>query len=497
MKKLTVLFLVLVLCLVPSLASCGEDPADTTTEPGATTTAPTVTTAPPSASAAIVAIAGDYQLDGAAYGMPLTWYINIGTDASFKISTKRDFSVDKGNGVVTESNGTFVFVYSDGAANDPKTATFTMVDGNISFSTRVPVGTSGVSSDDFENNPVVALSLAHEELLGEYVGTYEKTSGMGTTLYSYSVVLEAGRKYTFESSFSMMGTTYTFTETGSFTLDGTTFTITPKTQSQMDGSISTLTDATPVAGTLQNGVISAAFKHSNMASSRVECTAQKATTAEVSGIYYAEKTAMGGAMTIEAGLYLDKLGNYEYFCESTSSMGDAAYGEKGTFTYTATEIILTKTHEYDLTADDFVAVTGEVTPVTFTRGTLTVTGTMPTGGMPTELKFYHESIQEVYVAENSAEEASDGIIRNVTLTLNADGSFTLVVKEGETEKVSLAGSFTATKTMGVQLNLTLADESATLIGMVGENGINITNVPVDDLGTEVSFGFERPAPAAE
>lgn len=493
MKRIAALLLTALMCLSCMLVSCGP------TEPGdTTTTAPgtTVTTAPAAANPAIAAIVGDYALDATPFGMPLSFYVRINADETFKISTKRDFSVDKGNGSVTESNGTFVFVYSDGTANEPKTATFTVVDGNLVFSTRVPVGSAGIDSDDVQNNPVTAYTLANEEVLGEYVGTYEKQSMMGTTLYEYSIVLAAGRKYTFTSSFTMGGTTYTLVETGSFTLNGTTFTITPKTVDQGMGAGVEAVTVDPVAGTLENGVITAAFKHSAMASSRVECTAQKAITAEVAGIYNGMKTVMAGpmgSMNMMVGLKLDKLGGYQYMCMSASAMGENMYGEQGTFTFTATEIILTKTHDLNPENGEVTPITGEATPVTVSRGALSVNGSFPTGGASTEATLYHESIVGPFEAECTAEEATDGIARTAQLFLDPNATFEITILVNDEIVYTVEGSFTVTKNpmTGTQLSLTLADESATLVGMVAEGMINVTGVPVDGNGTEISFGFSR------
>ncbi len=513
MKKIAAFLLAALMCLSFALVSCGPtDPTDTTT----TGENPVTTTGPASANPAIAAIAGDYLLDAKPFGMAMSWYVRIGADESFKISTKRDFSVDKGNGVVTENNGTFVFVYSHGTTTEPITATFTVADGNLVFSTAVPVGAATVSSGDAEN-PVTAYTMAHEELFGEYCGTYVKESAMaGTTTYEYSIVLAAGRKYTFTSSFSSPMGAFTLVETGSFAIDGTTFTITPKTIDKGMGAGAEAVTIDPVAGTLENGVITAAFQHSAMASSRAECTAQKTTTSEVAGTYAGQKSVMGGMMTIQVALVLDKFGGYQYIAVSATggamggAMGDAMggmpsmsepsmYGEKGTFTFTATEIVLTKTHDYDVMNDEATPVSGTVTPITVTRGALSVSGTaLPTSGAATSATLYHDSIltlgpTDIYTAECTTEEATDGVARTAALTLNPDATFEIEIKVDETTVYTVEGSFTvsANPMTGTQLSLVLADESATLVGMVADGMINIQNVPVDGNGTEINFGFER------
>lgn len=504
MKRIAALVLTALMCLSCMLVSCGPtEPTDTTTE------APVTTTATP-ANPAIAAIAGDYLLDAKPFGMAMSWYVRIGADETFKISTKRDFSVDKGHGAVTESNGTFVFVYSDGTANEPKTATFTVVDGNLVFSTAVPVGAATVSSNEAEN-PVTAFTMAHEELFGEYVGTYVKESAMaGTTTYEYTLVLAAGRKYTFTSSFESAMGSFTLVETGVFTLNGTTFTITPKTVDKGLGAGVEAVTVDPISGTLENGVITAAFQHSAMAPSRVECTARKATTAEVAGIYAGQKVAMGGTMVTQLSIQLDKFGGYQYVAVSMAggAMGGgmpgmsepSLYGEQGTFTFTDNEIVLTKTHDFnpmDSEAEP-TPITGEATPVTLTRGALSVSGSFPTAGPATEATLYHESIltlssKDIFTAECTAEEAADGVARTAELTLNVDATFKIQIKVDDAAVYTVEGSFTVSKNpmTGTQLSLTLADESATLVGMVSDGMINVQNVPVNGTGTEISFGFSR------
>lgn len=236
---------------------------------------------------AIQALAGDYLLDATPYGLPLTFYIRIDADETFTISNQRDFSVDKGNGTVTESNGIFVLVYSDSTAAEPKTATFTVVDGNLVFSTRVPVGTAGIDSHDFENLPIIAHTLTHEEILGEYVGTYVKENGItiGGTTYEYSLILSADESYTFTCTYSLSitiggSTAYTFVETGTFTRNGTVFVITPKTQTNAAGETLQIETPTSVTGTIIDGVITVAFQHSVTSTSRDECTAEKVAVTE-------------------------------------------------------------------------------------------------------------------------------------------------------------------------------------------------------------------------
>lgn len=439
-----------------------------------------------SANPAVVALAGDYALNGADYGMPLTWYIRLTADEKFQISTKRDFSVDKGNGQVTENNGTFVFVYSDSTNENPKMATFTVANGNLVFSTNVPIGSATIASDD-ENNPVKALTLKNEAVCGEYVGSYTKTAMGSAVTYNYSLVLKAGNGYEFLSTFTMGGTPYSFIEIGTFSLENGVFTMTPDKQTNMAGEYLDASDKTPVVGSLADGQITVAVKGSAMASSRTETTLDFAVTSAYAGEYSAKKVTMAmGGMTVTATLTLDKVGRYTYSCTIASAMANSAYAEKGTFAVVDGAITLTPTHVMGET--DYEEVTNP-TPVTGALANYVLTASMPTGGMPTALTFYHDSMQGTFTASNAESKEETDPLYEVTLNLLADGSYTLTVKKDGEDSTSLSGTFTIAVTMGVQLQLT--HDEGTLIGMVADGAINLQNVPVDTVGTELSFGLEK------
>ena len=203
---------------------------------------------PPAASYA--EIAGEYYLDAADLGMPMAWYVKVTADGNFTIATARTYADNtiKGKGTVGKSAdcSTYMFLYEDSTTEKPKTATFTVVDKNLVFSTSVPVGAASVSPNtegDVTTYPTAKI-IGAEEILGTYIGEYDKTTGMGSVLYSYELTLGYGYTYTFESSFAMMGNTYTRTETGKFTVDGANLTFTADAEG-----------ATPVSGTLENYVL--------------------------------------------------------------------------------------------------------------------------------------------------------------------------------------------------------------------------------------------------
>ena len=213
MKKLVkMIAMLMVFAMLFAFAAC--TPAETdNTDPKPS--------APAEENNAYAAIAGEYLLDGSNLGMPMKWYIKVAADGKFVIATARDYATVKGEGVVGSKDGTYMFVYSDSTTESPKTATFTMDGKNMVFSTSIPIGAASLSPNVDEGKYPTAKIIACEELQGSYLGEYEKESAMaGSVLYSYELVLGNGMEYTFSSSFSMMGTVYTRTETGSFAVDG-------------------------------------------------------------------------------------------------------------------------------------------------------------------------------------------------------------------------------------------------------------------------------------
>ena len=201
------------------------------------------------------AIAGEYLLDGANLGMPMKWYIKVTADGKFVIATTREYTAVKGEGSVGSKDGTYMFVYSDSTAEAPKTATFTIENKNLIFSTNVPIGAASVSPNLEEGKYPTAKIIAHEDIQGTYLGEYEKVSAMaGNVLYSYELTLGNGMEYTFSSSFAMMGGTYTRTETGTFAIDGSKISFTALA---VDGEAVEAPAA--VDGTIADNTITAAF----------------------------------------------------------------------------------------------------------------------------------------------------------------------------------------------------------------------------------------------
>lgn len=467
LKILTLVFCVSMLC---TLIACGNNEGGNNK---------------PSANPNVVAIAGDYLIDGTDYGMPMKWYLKIGADEQFKISTKRDFSVDKGNGRVAESNGNFMLVYSDSTTESPKNCSFKVENGNLAFEGKVYVGAASVSSEE----TVLVLTLANESILGEYVGTLEKTNAMthSTTYYNQSLTLKAGNFFRFESEFSMGGT-YLYAEEGTFSVNGTALTLKAlKKVTAANIETGELTDiATPSeeVGTLANGEITINVFPSPMSGSKSETTLQKATTSEYAGCYTGSKFIAMMSATYEAELILDKVGGYELYVNE--------YQEEGTFAVNENVITLTATSaSYDDEPQDAPAA------YELTLGTLSISGKVPTGGPKTQMTLYHEAVQGYFMADDSDNTPENYEL--ASLELYDNGTFDLMagVKDGDTPtlKVTLTGTFEVSAGMGgttITLNVTKengADVEYSLSGIVGTT-LNIQDVPTDTEGNTCDFGFE-------
>ena len=275
-------------------------------------------------------IAGEYLLDGSNLGMPMKWYIKIAADGKFVIATTREYTAIKGEGNVGSKDGTYMLVYSDSTAETPKTATFTMKDKNMVFSTSIPIGAASLSPNLDENQYPTAKIIACEDIQGVYLGEYEKVSAMaGTVLYSYELVLGNGLEYTFSSSFSMMGSSFTRTETGTFAVDGQKITFTALS---VDGEA--VETPAAVEGTITDKTVKAPFKLSTMASEAQEVEARLGIYADQAGTYTGLYEKAMGPMVLSylAELELDAFGGYKFATYSTSAPETADYTEEGTYT---------------------------------------------------------------------------------------------------------------------------------------------------------------------
>lgn len=424
------------------------------------------------------AIAGEYVLDASNIGMPMKWYIQITEDAKFTIATDRAYTNKKGEGTIGNTDDTYMFVYSDSTNESPKTATFKVDGVNLVFSTSVPIGTASIAIVEEDGNKIypTAKGIKCEDYLGTYVGTYEKVSPMaGTVNYNYEITLSYGMEYSFTSSFSMMGATYTITENGTFAIDGTKISFTATTK---DGAA--VENPVAVDGTIENKEITAAFKLSMMASEAQTVTAKFAIYPELAGTYIGKIEKAMGPMTLvyNTELVLDALGNYKY--STTDSEGNKDYSEEGT--YVANNGVISFTSS----AEGAAAVDG-------TYNDYVVTTKFPMSAMvstPVDTVVYSEAVSGTFKTEAT----QDDVKYNVELNLS-NNEFELILKANDNEVYIVKGVFEIKTGMMDTLEFTaesISAENADLSAFnvsapLSESGINIT-IPYD-LDDTATIGF--------
>ncbi len=470
-KMLRFLALALVFVMMASTLCACAGPGNTTTAGGdGTTTGKTDT--PPATGEKYADIAGEYYLDGSPLGMPMAWYVKVTADGNFIIANKRDYETAgniKGKGEIGDKDGTYMFLYEDSTPDKPKSATFTIQNGNLVFSTNVPIGAASVSPKE-ENGVTtypVALAIGAEEHLGTYMGEFLKESAMaGNVLYSYELELGYGYAYTFESSFTMGGTTYTWTETGHFTVDGTKITFT----SDAEG-------ATPAEGTIADKKITAAFRLSQMGATPQEITAEYAPYADVAGQYSNFISKMGTNFYTFLTLKGNGVYTYEAYAE-----GEQTCSDEGTFTVDGTKITLTSNAEG--------AAAMEATVENYTISGENLKFSVYTGTPATPQTFYAEHTQGVFSAKATTE---GGVEYTADFTIIGN-TFTLKVTAAGAEApvYELEGTFEIVKAMGAMtMNLTVTTENAifaTATAAVSEDALNI-ELPFDP-DDSVNLGFQ-------
>ncbi len=423
-------------------------------------------------------IAGEYYLDAAALGMPMAWYVKVSANGDFVIANKRDYETAaniKGKGSIGDKDGIYMFLYEDSTPDKPKTATFTIDNGNLVFSTSVPVGAASVSPKE-ENGVTTyptALAIGAEEHLGTYMGEYLKESAMaGNVLYSYELELDYGYTYHFESSFVMAGMgTFTWTETGHFAVDGTKITFTPDAE-----------DATPAEGTIENKKITAAFRLSQMGKTPQEIEAEFAPYADVAGQYSNYKSMMG--TDFYTFLTLKGNGDYTYAAYAAGEAG-TTHTDEGKFTMEGNTITLTSSVE-------------GVAPISGTIENYTISGDafkipLYTGTPAAKQVFHAEHAQGIFSAKSTTE---GGVEYTAELTL-AGNTFKLALTAAgaEAPAYELEGTFEIVKAMGAMtMNLTVTTENpifANATAAVSENAINI-ELPFDpDDSAKLGFQMEQ------
>ncbi len=462
MKKLFKLVSVLlVFCMLFSFAACTG-----TTDPSYTsagTNSEGNTDNPATDTNKYADIAGEYFLDATDLGMAMKWYIKITADGKFVISTARDYSAVKGEGTVGDKDGTYMFVYSDNTADNPKTATFKFEGKNMVFSTKVPIGAASVSPSDDGTVFPTAVLIAHEELLGSYYGSYTKESAMaGTVVYDFQLDLTYGSKYTFASSFTMGTTSMTRTETGTFDVNGKEISFTAL---DVDGE--KVETPAAVKGSIEDKVIKAAFKLSMMASAPQEIEAKFGTHSEWAGTYTAayEKTMGMGAMSVTIArictLKLDAFGGYTYTAVDMDDPTKVEFTEAGTYTVADGKL------SFKSSADGASAVEGAYSNYVLTTK-FPISKDMPSA---VELSFYAEEASGDFVAKAE----KDGKSYVAALSLSGD-KFGLAVGplDADKENYYLEGTFKIEAGMVTKITFTTTKAYETAL-----REKEITNIPAE------------------
>lgn len=479
--------MLLVLAMLLAFAACGSPAANnnTTTGTGTNTTDPS--SPAPQEGKDYSDIAGEYLLDGSNLGMPMKWYIKVTADGKFVISTARDYATVKGEGSVGSKDGTYMFMYSDSTNEAPKTATFTMEGKNMVFSTNIPIGAASLSPNAEEGKYPTAKIIACEDLQGAYLGEYEKVSAMaGSVLYSYELVLGNGLEYTFTSSFSMMDSVYTRTETGTFAVDGQKISFTAL---NVDGEAVEAPAA--VDGTIADKTIKAPFKLSMMASEAQEVEARLGVYAEQAGVYAGLYEKQMGPMTLSylTKLELDAFGGYKFTTASTTEPETVDYSEEGTYTFADGKFTFQSAAEgaaaAEATLENYVM-----------QAKFPISQMVPNA---VDLSLYAEEVSGTFSA-TAANEAG----KNYAATLELQGSaFCLTVAEegADTPAYVAKGTFEIQKAMLCSLVMTTTEltasgaavseipvELATISAPVAESGINAELL--FDLDDAAVLGFQ-------
>ncbi len=407
------------------------------------------------------ALAGTYELDAAPLGMPLKVYIIINEDATFQMSNKPVDGADKGSGTIGEKDGTYVMLYSDSTNEKVKSATFTLDGKSLVFSTSVPYGAASFSPKEEENVFPVALLMAYDEYLGEYVGTLMAETAMGTVPYDVTLKLDKGAKATLSSTFTAMDTTMTYVQEGSFDIDASAFLMTTTEGNQITGTINA------------DGTFTVSAALSQMSSTPREVTLAPATTAEYAGEYTAVKDFSMMGFNVAATLSLSKVGTYHYVSSIEEGTEDD-YMEDGTFTVEGGVITLTPAE-------------GEAVEGAYAAAVATLKLKIAAGvPMATELVFYGDKVQGVFTAEGEDE---IGNTYASTLTLNPDGTYTIALDANGMPAYDEAGTFRTEESM-TGLNVVLVDASGTESAGVVSTTLNITH-NVDYAFNTLGFQYEK------
>ena len=392
-------------------------------------------------------LAGLYQIDITNLGMPLVFYLKIDADGAFMLSPNTGFdpSESRGEGVIGESQGVYMMIYKEHSADSPKTATFVLDGPNLVYQSTLPYGSSNIrySAEDPDDPTIIYTLTAETMALSEYYGTYaggHSVQAMGSAVdYAYTLTLNAGLRYVFQSEFAMGGTLYAYNETGHWSVDGDQFTLEPAEEAPVQGTISA------------EGDITIGIRASEMARSRTESLLRIATHSAYAGTYVGQKTTP--MYTANATLVLDMFGTYHY----SADVGmPEPFEETGSYDVNGTEI--------SFTPDDGAACTG-------TLENLVLSGSFKViGGMPgTALVLYNESVVGTFSGTATDEEVEYSTV----LTLNSDGSYALQVSDAAgTAVVESTGTFQLQR--GMTLMVILSEMDPAPLCTVSDGGFNFS-----------------------
>jgi len=403
-------------------------------------------------------IVGEYIIDITDLGMPLQFYLKIDADDNFFLAPDREYLNDKGHGTVGSSGNTYMLIYSDSNAEEPKTSTFTMNEKNIHFQTNLPYGSSNLPASKVdEDDPdityyLVGKVLMYEDYYGEYAGNHTVTAMGSEVEYDYFLKLGPGREFRFVSKFNMSETDYEYLESGFYDFTN-------------DELILHLPDEKVVGNFDQDMNLAIPIKASEMGE-RVERTLRVATTAGCANTYYSYLD-LDPEPALNATLVLDKFGGYVY----TATVGEDEVNETGSFTIEGQNLTFNPANSQE-------SFTG-----TLVNFVLTAPFKMQsTDENRSSIKFYCQTVQGLFTATGEDEEENT---YNAELELFADGTFRFLITDSdETVIIDETGTFTITKFMLTQLNLQ-AESTNTYSMVVSEIGLNV-NVTLTE---EKTIGF--------
>lgn len=178
----------LALCMMFSLAACGQSTSDGETPGGA------------SAGGNTAEVAGEYYLDLTELGMKLTVFLRLDDTGNFLFSNTLDFEVNKSAGTFQKSDEAYIMVFTsvngeEISISDGKTASFVVTeDGSLDFSVgdAVPYGTATIDTVSAEDSSIILL--AHAVTDDYEAPSSESSFQMGT--YTTEPVEKDGVYYT-------------------------------------------------------------------------------------------------------------------------------------------------------------------------------------------------------------------------------------------------------------------------------------------------------------